>query len=112
MNLIYNLDWISPFFRVDWMMDRYSADFDIYGYTLGITSYVNQSTLNLTGKDAFDFTLGTSFTLKGIDIKASFSQHIPYKFYFNEMLADEQVDPNEDYSGGGLFKLEIIKILD
>jgi len=107
-----NLSMINPSIQIDWLKDRYKAKFNIYGYQFGFPAYVNKSTLNLTGKESIVLKLGLDLLIDTWKLNMLFSQHIPYKFYYTTNDTEDSPMDNTEYYFGGLFRVELIKILD
>ena len=102
---------INPSIQIDWLKDKYKANFNIYGYQFGFPAYTNKSSLNLMGKESIVLKLGFDILIGTWRLNMLFSQHIPYKFYYTNDKEDLYVD-NTEYYFGGLFRVELIKILD
>ena len=65
------------------------------------------------GKDALIAKLGFNINIKDWMLNMFFSQHIPYQFYYSTSENEIQEDEEEsNYYAGGLFKIELIKLLD
>ena len=112
----------NPIFQVDWIRDQYDINIDTKGFALGIplTEYMKNNHYNIIGKKAFDVSLGIILTLNHWMVKASFSQHIPYKIDMIERVttSEETQIPTSEKAhkqklyGGGKFNLSIIRYLD